>query len=61
MRFDVSNLGELDHAMHNYNAAATSEPLVLVFRTPGQIVYRFIVNPHGIERQECDQSGAARE
>ena len=60
MRFNVYNLGELDGAMGDYKAAKTSEPLILVLHTPGQIAYRFIVNRHGIVRQECDAKGDPR-
>lgn len=61
MRFDVSSFGELDHAIHNYNAAETSEPLILVLHTPDRTVFRFIINQHGIARQECTATGDARE
>ena len=61
MRFDVNNLGELERAMHDYIAAASAEPLILVLHTPGGIPYRFIVNEHGIVRQECNQRGDERE
>jgi hypothetical protein len=60
MRFDVSNLGQLDRALHDYSAAATPEPLILVLHTPGEIAFRFIVNQHGIVRQGCDRRGDAR-
>jgi hypothetical protein len=60
VRYDVSTLGALDRAMLDYQAAGTSEPMILVFHTPGQIVYRFIVNEHGIERQECNAKGDER-
>jgi hypothetical protein len=61
MRFDVSTQGELDSAMRDFKAAKTTEPMILVLHTPGQIAYRFIVNPHGIVRQECDVKGDPRD
>lgn len=61
MRFDVENLGELDRAMHDYKAAATAETLIVVFHTPGNLTFRFIIGQHGIERQDCDPKGDARE
>jgi hypothetical protein len=61
MRFDVQNLGDLDRAMQSYNTAATSVPMILVVHTPGKVLYRFIFNDHGIERQECDLRGNARD
>ena len=52
MRFDVSTLEELILAMHKYNAADKKETVILVLHTPGQIAFRFLMNKHGIERQE---------
>jgi hypothetical protein len=59
MRFDVKDWGELDRAVHDYREKMTTEPLILVLHTPGQITYRFIVGDHGIERQECTAKGDA--
>ena len=62
MRRDVSSFGELDRAVHDYRGEAMpSEPLILVLHTPGQVVYRFIVNEHAIAKQECTATGDARE
>lgn len=61
MRFDVKNWPEMDRATHDYRESMSSEPLILVLHTPGQVVYRFIVGQHGIARQGCDQKGDARE
>jgi hypothetical protein len=46
--------------MLDYKEAASTEPMILVLHTPGQIAYRFIVNQHGIERQDCNDKGDAR-
>jgi hypothetical protein len=61
MRRDVSTWPELDRAIHDYSMAASSEPLILVLHTPGDIAYRFIVGQHGIARQDCNATGDARE
>lgn len=64
MRCDVSTWGEMDRAVHDYRESVTTEttePLILVLHTPGQITYRFIVGEHGIERQGCNARGDARE
>jgi hypothetical protein len=61
MRCDVSTFGELHKAVNDYQARGTSEPMVLVIHAPARMVYRFIINMHGIVRQECDARGEARE
>lgn len=61
MRFDVSTWPELDTAVHDYREAVSSEPLILVLHTPGEVVYRFIIGQHGIARQECNAKGDERE
>jgi hypothetical protein len=60
VRFDVKNWPELDKAVYNYRASTKSEPMILVFHTPGQTAFRFIINQHGIVRQECDSKGETR-
>jgi hypothetical protein len=61
MRCDVSTFAELDTAVHDYREKVTTEPLILVLHTPGEIAYRFIVGQHGIARQDCNARGDARE
>lgn len=55
MRADVRTLHELHDAANL--ALDRRESLVLVLHTPGGQVYRFIVNVHGLERQECTKTG----
>lgn len=61
MRFDVKTWPELDRAIHDYREEVTTAPLILVLHTPGEIAYRFIIGTHGIERQQCDRTGAVYE
>ena len=60
MRADVSKWADLDKAIRDQRAVATTEPFILVLHTPGQIAFRFIVNQHGIVREECDVKGDPR-
>lgn len=60
MRVDVANVLEMANALEHYaTTVADQEPLVLVIHTPGGVLYRFICNHHGIERQECTKTGEA--
>ena len=58
MRADIRNLQELRDAVSE--AIEKRETLVMVFHTPGAQVYRFLINQHAIERQECVKTGEAR-
>jgi hypothetical protein len=61
MRFDISNFEALRNAVTVFAQGDREEALVLVLRTPGGIPYRFIVNEHGIEKQQCGSTGEAIE
>jgi hypothetical protein len=60
MTFDISNVEGLIDAAQFYKDSDRALALVLVMRTPGGIVHRFIFGAHGIEKQDCDQAGAPR-
>lgn len=57
MRINVHNLREL---ISGVNDADLGDVLVLVLFTAGNQAYRFIVNQHGLERQECTREGEAQ-
>ena len=56
MRINVHNLRELKDGV---NDSDIGDVLVLVLFTSGNQAYRFIVNRHGLERQECTRTGEA--
>ena len=60
MRCDATTWAELDRGVHDYRELVTTEPLILVLHTPGEIAFRFIIGQHGIVRQDCDKKGNAR-
>jgi hypothetical protein len=60
MTFDISNVAGLINAAKFYDSTERTEALILVLRTPGGFVHRFIFAAHGIEKQDCDQRGAAQ-
>lgn len=60
MRCDATTWAELDRCVYNYRSVASSEPLILVLHTPGEIAYRFIIGQYGIARQDCDKRGDER-
>jgi hypothetical protein len=55
MRFDIANWKDLRQAVQQMDK--TGEPKVLVFVTPGGIFHRFVINDHGVEKQDCDKTG----
>jgi hypothetical protein len=60
MTFDISNANGLVNAVMFYRDSDRTEALILVLRTPGGVAHRFIIAEHGIEKQDCDVTGAAR-
>jgi len=60
MRRDAYTFADLEIAVEEYRKTEQAEPLFLVFHTPGEVLYRYIVTRHGIARQDCDQRGEPR-
>lgn len=57
MRLDVTNLGELCEGVEHYATVAGDEPLILVLHTAGNQAFRFILNQHGLDREQCTNKG----